>query len=141
MSNSLEFSVESFFIALFKADARSAGKDVLHFDEETKAATKAIVIEAKQGMRQLAGPGGYDLTVEIEYRGQIGTSRAENNITAAMLHDIVYDSTIDPTVRRQMAIDAGLADLLIKDESSGDRQNTSDLRKRTISLPIQAKLA
>lgn len=141
MPNSLEFSCETFFIKLFQADSRSAGKACVHFDEEEKAPTKAIVIQAKQGNHNLAGPGGYDLEMSIEYRGPIGTSKAENDLTSGMLHDIVYDSTIDPVVLRQMAIDAGLSQLLIKDESAGDRSNTSDLRKRTITLPIQAKLA
>lgn len=141
MPNSLEFSVEGFFVALFKADSRSAGKDVCHFDEESSAKTKAIVVQAKQGAHSLAGPGGYELEVMIEYRGPFGTSKAENNLTAAMLHDIVYDSTVSLPDRAAMATAAGLSELLIKDESSGTRSNSADLRKRTLMLPVQAKLA
>lgn len=141
MANSLESSVESFFIALFSADSRSAGRNPVHFDESTPAMTKAIVIMAKQGTHELAAFGGYLLEVEIEYRAPLNTPDSENDLTAAMMHSIVYESTIDPTVRAAMATSAGLSDLLIKDESTGERQNTNDLRKRTITLPVQAKLA
>lgn len=140
-SNSLEFSVEDFFVRLFNADTRSAGKKVCHFDESDDAETKSIVVKAKQGVRNLAAFGGFDVEVEIEYRAPIGTDRAENDQVAQMLWSVIYASTIDPAVRAAMATSAGLSDLLIKDESSGERQNTNDLRKRTITLPVQAKLA
>lgn len=141
MSNSLESACEKFFVALFKADSRSAGRDVVQFDEESKAKPKAIVIQAKQGGHNLAGPGGYDVEMTIEYRAPIKTSKAENDLTAAMLHEIIYDSTLSLASRSAMAVTAGLSELVIKDESSGDRQNSPDLRKRTITVPLQAKLA
>lgn len=141
MSNSLESACEKFFVALFKADPRSAGKTVVQFDEESKAPPKAIVVQAKQGSHNLAGPGGYDVEMTIEYRGPIKTSKAENDLTAAMLHEIIYDSTLSLPTRATMATAAGLSELVIKDESTGDRQNTSDLRKRSITVPLQAKLA
>lgn len=141
MANSLEYSVEAFFVALFKADARSAGRDVCHFDETTEAQTKAIVIKVVQGNRSLAGFGGYELEATIEYRAPLKTAKAENDLTAAALLSIVYDSTISTVTRAAMATTAGLSDLLIKDESTGARDNSADLRKRSITLPIQAKLA
>lgn len=141
MSNSLEFAVEGFFIALFKADSRLSGKPIVHFDEEEKAPTRGIVVQAKQGGHNLAGPGGYDVEVMIEYRASGKTSKAENDLTAAGIHSVVYDSPLNFTDRRQMALNVGLSDLLIKDESTGDRQNTQDLRKRVITFPCQAKLA
>lgn len=141
MPNSLEKSVEDFFVALFKADPRSAGRAIVHFDESTDATTKAIVINAKQGNHSLAGFGGYELECEIEYRAGVNTPSTENDLTAAMMHSIVYDSTISGVTRAAMATTAGLSDLLIKDEQTGSRENTNDLRKRSITLPIQAKLA
>lgn len=141
MANSLEAACEKFFVALFKADPRSAAKNVVQFDEEEKAKSKSIVIRATQGAHNLAGFGGYDLEVMVEYRAPGKTSKAENDLTASALHQIVYDSTLSLAARAAMATAAGLADLLIKDESSGDRQNTNDLRKRSINLPIQARLA
>jgi hypothetical protein len=141
MSNSLEFSCEDFFIRLFKADARSAGKELVHFDEETVGKSNAIVFQAKQTAKNLAGFGGYDVEMTIEYRSPIGTSQAERDKGAALIHEIVYESTLNPAVRAAMATAAGLSDLVIKDESGGDRQNTSDLRKRTVTLPLQAKSA
>lgn len=141
MSNSLEFSTEAFFVALFAADARSAGKNPCHFDEDTDATTTAIVMQAKQGAHSLAAFGGYELEVSIEYRSPIGATKAENDLVAKMLLEVVYNSTISTVTRAAMATTAGLSDLLIKDESTGDRQNTNDLRKRTITLPVQAKLA
>lgn len=142
MSNSLEFSVEDFFIRLFKADPRSAGKEVCHLDEDTSGKANAIVIKAQQGNRNLAAFGGYDLEVEITYRAPIKkASKAEKDAAAKMLNSIIYESTISVMDRAAMATAAGLADLVIKDESSGDRQNTADLRKRMITLPVQAKLA
>lgn len=141
MSNSIEFAVESFFIALFQADSRSAGKQVCHFDESTDAQANAITIKCQQGNHSLAGFGGYEAEVTIEYRASLTTDKASNDLTAAMLLSIVYDSSLSLAARAAMATAAGLSDLLIKDENSSDRQNTQDLRKRSITLPIQAKLA
>lgn len=141
MANSLEFSCEDFFIRLFQADARSAGKELLHFSGSTLASSNAIVFEAKQGQKNLAAFGGYDLEMIIEYRSPIGTPDAERDQGAALIHDIIYDSTLTLGARAAMATAAGLADLLIKDEAGGERENTSDLRKRTVTLPLQARLA
>lgn len=141
MANSWEFSVEAFFVALLKADPRTAAKNVVHFDEEEVAKTKSIVVQAKQGGHTLAAFGGFDGEVEIVYRAPGKTGRAENDLTSKALHEVVYESTIAAVDRAAMATAAGLSDLLIKDESSGDRSNTSDLRKRSITLPVQAKLA
>lgn len=142
MANSLEFSVETFFVELFKSDARSAGKTISHFDEDTTGKSNAIVIRAQQGARQLAAFGGFDLEVEIIYRAPIKkSSKAEKDAGAKMLNSIVYESTIPLATRAAMATSAGLSDLVIKDEASGDRSNTENLRKRSITLPIQAKLA
>lgn len=142
MPNSLEFSVETFFVSLFKADPRSAGKSVVHFDEDDPAKSNAIVIRAQQGNRQLAAFGGFDLDVTIEYRAPIKkASKAEKDVTAKMLNSVVYESTIPTGDRAAMATAAGLSDLLIKDEATGDRQNSQDLRKRMITFPCQAKLA
>lgn len=142
MSNSLEFSVEAFFVALFKADSRSAGEVVVHFDEDDTAKSNAIVIRAQQGNRQLAAFGGFDVEVIVEYRAPIKKAgKAEKDVTAKMLNSVVYESTIPVVDRAAMATAAGLSDLLIKDEATGDRQNTQDLRKRSITLPCQARLA
>lgn len=141
MANSLEFSVETFFIELFKADSRSAGKEIAHFDEDTTGKSNAIVIRAQQGAHNLAAFGGFDLEVEITYRAPIKkASKAEKDAGAKMLTSIVYESTVPLATRAAMATAAGLSDLVIKDEASGDRSNSENLRKRTISLPIQAKL-
>lgn len=142
MANSLEFSVESYFIALFAADSRSAGKKLSHFDEEDTAGTNAIVFQAKEGAQHLAADAGCsELEVLIEYRSPIGTSRSEGDQGAALIHQVVYASTLSGATRAAMATTAGLGKLLIKDEATGDRSNSSDLRKRTVTLPIVAKLA
>lgn len=143
MANSLEYSLESFFIALLKADPRTAGKDVCHFDEVTEAQKKAFVVQAKQGNHSLAGPGGYEVEATIEYRSPLKTSKAENDATAALLLSAIYDSTVSISDKTAMVIAAGLspAAFLIKDESTGEHQNTNDLRKRAITLPCIAKLA
>lgn len=141
MANSLEFSVENFFIALFAADSRSAGKLLAHFNRETAASSNSIVFEAKQGERNLAGDGGYLMEMIITYRVPIGTSETEQDQGAALIHEVVYESTIAANVRAAMATGAGLSGLLIKDEASGERENTPDLRKRTVTLPLIAKAA
>lgn len=142
MPNSLEFAVESFFIALLKLDSRLSGKSIVHFDEEEKAPTKAIVIRAQQGNHNLAGPGGYDMEAMIEFRAPGKTSKAENDATAAAINQVVYERTVvNQAGLETLRAAAGLAFIVIKDEASGDRQNSNDLRKRTIQLPIQAKLA
>lgn len=141
MANSLEFSVESFFIALFQADSRSAGKTLAHFNSEETAAANSIVFEAKQGEKNLAGDGGYLTEMVITYRTPIGTSEAEQDQGAALIHSVVYESTISSVTRAALATTAGLSGLIIKDEASGERENTSDLRKRSVTLPLVAKLA
>lgn len=140
MKNSLESAAETFFISLLRSDSRLKGKSIVHFDEEQKAKSNVIVIEAKQGNHNLAGFGGYDVEVTVEYRAPIGTTSKQNDLVAAALQSIVYGNTVDIFTRRDMARNAGFSDLLIKDESTSERSNTSDLRKRTFTFPLQAKL-
>jgi hypothetical protein len=141
MSNSLEKACEDFFIALFAADPRSAGKQLANFDEDSTANSNAIVFQAKQGAKQLAADGGYDVEMIIEYRSPIGTAKSERDQGSALIHQVVYESTLTTNARAALATAAGLSCLLIKDESTGDRQNSSDLRKKIVTLPLQAKLA
>lgn len=142
MANSLEYSCEAFFIALFAADSRSAGKELSHFDKETLAGSNAIVFQAKEGGQHLpADPGCSELEMVIEYRSPIGTSDAERDQGAALIHQVVYASTLSTNARAALATAAGIGKLLIKDEATGDRSNSSDLRKRTVTLPLVAKLA
>lgn len=141
MANSLEKACEDFFKALFAADSRSAGKDLENFDEDSIAKTNAIVFQAKQGEKNRAGFGGYMVEMVIDYKSPIGTSKAERDQGSALIHQVVYDSTLTLVARAAMATAAGLSDLIIKDEATGDRQNTSDLRKKTVTLPLIAKLA
>lgn len=141
MSNSLEKATEDFFVALFAADSRSAGKALVNFDEEGTAPINAIVFQAKQGEKNLAGDGGYEVEMIIEYRSPINTPEAERDQGSALIHQIVYESSISTVTRAAMATTAGLSALLIKDQATGDRQNTSDLRKKTVTLPLVAKLA
>lgn len=138
MENSWEFSVEDFFIRVLKGDSRSAGKNPCHFDEDDTAKSKALVVHAKQGAHSLAGPGGFEGEVEIEYRAPLKTSKTENDLVAKMLREAIYESTAD---LQAIKTAAGLEFIVIRDESSGDRTNSADLRKRTLTLPIQAKLA
>lgn len=142
MPSSLEKATEDFFIAIFKADSRLSGKSIVHFEEEEKAPTKAIVVQAKQGEHTLAGPGGYSVEVIVEYRAAGKTSKAENDLAAAAIHQVVYErAVVNQAALEAMRIAAGLELIVIKDESTGDRQNTADLRKRVITFPCQAKLA
>lgn len=140
MKNSLEQACETFFIKLFRADPRLKGKEIVHFEEERKAKNFAIIVEAKQGNHNLAAKGGYDVEVTVELRTPIGAKKANTEIVSAALHEIVYENA-DPRALNLMAVEAGLSDLLIKDESTSDRQNSTDLRKRMLSFPLQAKLA
>lgn len=142
MANSLEFSTEDFFIRLLKLDSRLSGKPILHNDEEEKAPTKAVVIKATQGESNLAAFGGFNIEVMLELRSPGKTSRVENDRMAAAITEVVYDRNIvSQSTLQQIRADAGLANILIRDESSGGRQNTKDLRKRTITFPCQARLA
>lgn len=141
MKNSLEYACEDFFLRLFRSDPRLKGKALVHFDEEQKAKSNAIVVAAKQGNHNLAGFGGYDVEMTVEYRAPGKTTKAQNDLIASALHTIVYGQIVDVRARAQMARNAGFSDLLIKDESTSDRQNTADLRKRILVFPLQAKMA
>lgn len=125
---------------MFRADSRLKGKTIVHFDEEQKAKSNAIIVQAKQGNHSLAGFGGYELEMNVEYRSTAKASKASTDLVVAALHGIVYGSILPVRARAKMASDAGLSDLLIKDEASSDRQNSPDLRKRTMTFPLQAKL-
>lgn len=142
MANSLEYSVENFFIAIFAADSRSAGKQLLHFDKAEMASSNAIVFQAKQGAEFLpADPGCSEVEVVIEYRSPGKTSEAERDQGAALLHQAVYSSPLTTMQKTTLMTAAGLSKILIPEGASSDRQNTSDLRKRTLTLPVVAKLA
>lgn len=141
--SSLEIACEKFFIKLFKADSRLTGKEFFHFDEEQKAKSNAIIVQAKQGNHALAGFGGYELELMVEYRTPGKMTKSQNDLIVSALYSIVYGTvtSTEARARGQMASNVGLSNLLIKDESTSDRQNSQDLRKRTLTFPLQAKLA
>lgn len=141
MKNSLEKATESFFIKLLKADPRLNRNQFFHFDEEKKAKSSAIVVQARQGNHNLAGPGGFDLEVSAEYRSPGKTTQATNDLISAALHEAVYQSSVSASAMQTMRKNSGLSHIVIKDEVTGDRQNSNDLRKRTVSFPVQAGLA
>lgn len=128
-------------MALLGADSRTAGKDIVHFDDSKEGQTNALVVKATEGNNELAAFGGSKLECEIEYRASLKKSKTENDLTSAMLRAIIYRSSIPALDRAAMATAAGLSDLVIMDESTNARENTNDLRKRSITLPVQAKLA
>lgn len=139
MRNSLEIAVEKFFIAVLRSDPRLTGKQFFHFDQESKAKSNAIIVQAKIGGRNLAAIGGYDLEAMIEYRSPALTKKEQNDLVVAAINEVIQ-GTPQATLQL-MKTEAGLSDIVIKDESSSDRQNTADLRKRMITFPVQAKLA
>lgn len=140
MKRSIEFAVEEFFIALLRRSANIPGKIVVHFDEDRIAEDKAIVVSAKAGNRSRAAFGGSDLEVNILYRSPIGTSSNENDLTAATLRSAIDESGLSQNVLHQMRTSAKLSDILITDEWTGERENTDNLRNRSVTIRVQARL-
>lgn len=141
MKNSLEFAVEDFFIRLFRATGLLKGKEIVHFEEERKAKANAIIVQGKIGEVNEAGPGGFDVEMTIEYRAPINTTKQTNNLVVSAMRDVIYNSQLAVTARRQMAIKAGLESLVIKNESSSDIRNSDSLRHHVLTIPLQAALA
>lgn len=140
MRSSLEYACEEFFIRIFQADSRLSGKTIVHFDDERKAKSDAIIVQGKEGNHNLAGPGGFDVEMMVEYRSPIGTTKAISDLISAAIRESVYASPLAIKARAGMARKAGLSELVIKDESTSERQNSEDLRRRIITFPLQAKL-
>lgn len=140
MKKSLEYSCEEFFIALFRADPRLSGMEIVHFDEERIAKHPALIMQAKQQAHELAGPGGYNLDISVEYRSKIGTPKEQNDIVAAALQDLVFGNSVPNSTLETIRENAGLRFILVKDESTSDRSNEDNLRKWTYVFPVQADL-
>lgn len=139
MKNSLEFAVEDFFLRMLRSTSLLKGKELVHFEEERTAKSNAIIVQAKAGNRNLAGPGGYDLEVMVEFRAPAKTTKRQNDLTAGAIWETAENQS--QAVLQKIKTSAGLEFIVIKDESSSDRQNSQELRKRTMTFPVQAKLA
>ena len=104
-----------------------------HGDAAGKAAAEAIVVQAAQPIPQLSGTMGYrvDNTVLM---------RSPKSARLAGIYGEVLRRIMDPAAWRSAALSSGMTvddDLdVIDEEISGDRNDGSQLRKRTIIVPI-----
>lgn len=141
MKKSLESSVELLFIKLLRSDSRLSGKSIVHFDQESKAKSAEVIVRATQGERNLSAFGGHDVEVVVEYRAPAKTPATVNSIISAAIRESIESPSLAQSVLVNMRNKSGLIDILIRDETAGDRQNATDLRKRSFTFPVQARMA
>lgn len=139
MKTSLEKALEACFIGLYRLNPKLKGKPIFHFANDQIAKTTAIVITAKQGNVNEAGPGGYDAEVSVEYRAPARVKDATNDLVVAGLRDAIYDFSGSTSARERVATNAGLSVLVVKNDTTSDRQNRDNLRIWTIVFQVQAK--
>lgn len=137
MKNSLEFAVEDYFIQLFASDARLVGKPVKHFDEDEKALTDCIVIEATQGEEQLEGPRGNAVDVTCTFRSSGG--KIASDVIIDGMRERITSATSGLTEAEELFANPGILQIY-PERITGDRSLGKTLRKRSITIPVVAKL-
>lgn len=108
-----------------------------HDDSGQKAKSDMISVKAGAVTPELDGPRC--MRVEIEITLKSGTATRNSSIHGEAIRRITY-----PAILRAAALDAGLKttdDFYVMDEEiGGDRSETKNLRKRTITVPFLIKV-
>lgn len=134
--NSLESASEQYFIELLRTDDRLKGKNIVHSDRDAAADADAIIVEAVASPQPMVeGPKGYSVEVTITYRAPLNVTVDQNNITVAAISE-----TISQSGPGKVPSESQFAYLLILDDSTGNRDNTQNLRRREIKINLIAKL-
>jgi hypothetical protein len=110
-----------------------AGMVFRHSDSPLKSLRTSIIAKAGPPVPQLDGPRGRKVEVEI-------TIKTDRPSISAQWHGLVLERILSVPILRAAALSAGMtADddfLLFDEEIGGDRMETANLRKRTITVPV-----
>lgn len=152
MKSDLEYACESYFIELYRTHTSLKGKHLRHFDEDRPAETNCIVVQAVQGnlltanepgkasddnvppvLRTAAGApiDAYEVEVTVSYRSPAKASLTHNRLTVAAISDAVKTAA-----KGQTTAEKDFGYLVIRNTTSGSRDNSKNLRKvdRTFNL-------
>lgn len=129
--NSIEYISEQFFIELFARNPKLTGLQFRHDDEDASAPSDVVAISAEVGEKQLDGPKGYNVTVNVEYRTATG-SKFNHKLIEGQLRDSIDAATTTP-----VAVSSLITDLyLITEEVSSSRTRDGKIRGLQITVPI-----
>lgn len=142
MKNSLEIAVESYFLELLRTSPQLKGKHFRHSDESREAETNCIIAEAVQGEDLIGGPKGptgqlrSSVEVKIDYRSPSSATPKQNDIVIHAIMDRIKTAGASVTSAQKAF---GRLDIFTE-KITGDRSHTKNLRKRTITVPVEAGL-
>lgn len=132
MSTQLQQLAESILLNAMNG-GELAGMVFRHSDNAQKAKKVSITARAGAPVPQLEGPKGFLIEVEIE----IKTDKPEQG---SLLHGAVMARILSAPIVRNAALSAGMTldDHLeiVTEDIGGDRQETKNLRKRSITVPL-----
>jgi len=130
MKNSIEWLAEEYFLQVFTASNALVGIAMRHHDDQQDAEENSIVIEGIQEEKQLEGPNGYRVSVEIEYRSKLNEAKERTDNIANSIRSAVQSPS-------PVSMLSQLSDLYILDEDiTGSRNDSKQLRKRQFTVPV-----
>jgi hypothetical protein len=157
VKSDLEYACESYFIELYRTHPNLKGKHLLHFDEDRPAESNCVVVQAIQGNLLTANEPGqvsddnvppvlraangapidaYEVEVTVEYRSGAKNSLDHSRLTKAAIGDAVKNATAG-----QATAEKDFGYLVIRNTTSGNRDNTKNLRTVQRKFNLIAVLA
>jgi len=131
----LEEACEDYFIELLGLNADLQGISIVPFEDDDEAIAPAIVVQAIQKGHRLDGPKGFDVDVTCLYRATT-TAPTDSHKIAGAIRKSIYSSQSGQT-----AAEGVFGYLMILDENlGGDRQTTRDLKKRSVTVSLIARI-
>lgn len=137
-THSIEWNCEDLILKKLQAEASFAGQDIRHWDGSAKAIIEAIIIRAEKGEKQLEGNHCWEVKVSVLFAsGKLTADQAD--AVAMTIGQTIYkvDSVFNATIH---TILPDLDFLSIEPETATMREDTKKLRKRTMVVPMLAKL-
>lgn len=133
---SLEFSLEEYFLALFRTDARLKGKSMAHADSDRQAEMNGITAECTQGDEEAGGAAGNRCDITCTWRGGSKSTAARNDLVGAAMSECVKSANTRATTAQTK-----FSYLVILTENlRTERPDTKNSRQRVIKVPCIAKL-
>ena len=128
---------ENIFLAALNGGELS-GIVFRHNDTPQKAQKDMVVITAGAPQEMLYGARPWRVEIDVEMKSNTAGR-------CAVIHGAALDRLKDSLILRSAALTAGLREDdtfdIYHEEMSGDRSETKNLRKRSITIPIEVAIA
>lgn len=133
MSVNYQELAESIVIGALRGGGLAA-MEFRHDDSGDDSETDVIIVKSGPPTQELRGPRGYRMEVSIDIKSKTPEANAAT-------HGEVLDRVTNGVILHAAAIAAGMAEsddlYTFPEEMTGDRDYGPNLRRRSISFPIQ----